>query len=111
MNKAEGLAKKSKNGASSLANTAEETQNSRHETEIEYAGNEVEDKEERGGRSLVRGAARFGEWGFRTTVRNIRRWRNRPKKFELKVDTPKELPSPQRPMLTDGAKQSAKNMA
>ena len=111
VNKAEGLAKKSKSGASSLANTAEETQNSRHETEIEYAGNEVEDKEERGGRSLVRGAARFGEWGFRTTVRNIRRWRNRRRKIDFKVDTPKELPSPQRPMLTDGAKQGVKKGA
>ena len=40
VDKTEGLAKKSKNGASSLANSAEETQNSRHETEVEYAGNE-----------------------------------------------------------------------
>ena len=50
VDKAEGLAKKSKNGTSSLANAAEETQNSRHETEVEYAGNEVQDKEERSGR-------------------------------------------------------------
>ena len=111
VNKAEGLAKKSKSGASSLANSAEETQNSRHETEVEYAGNEVQDKEERSGRSLVRGAARFGEWGFRTTVRNIQRWRNRPRKIKLKVDAPKELPPPQRPMLTEGAKQGTKKTA
>lgn len=108
VNKAEGLAKKSKSGASSLANSAEETQNSRHETEVEYAGNEVQDKEERSGRSLVRGAARVGQWGFRTTMRNIRRWRNRPRKIKLKVDAPKELPSPQRPMLTEGAKKGTK---
>ena len=111
VNKAEGLAKKSKSGASSLANSAEETQNSRHETEVEYAGNEVQDKEERSGRSLVRGAARVGQWGFRTTMRNIRRWRNRPRKIKLKVDAPKELPSPQRPMLTEGVKQGAKGGA
>lgn len=111
VNKAEGLAKKSKSDASSLANSAEETQNSRHETEIEYAGNEVQDKEERSGRSLVRGAARVGQWGFRTTMRNIRRWRNRPRKIKLKVDAPKELPSPQRPMLTEGVKQGAKGGA
>ena len=108
VNKAEGLAKKSKSGASSLANSAEETQNSRHETEVEYAGNEVQDKEERSGRSLVRGAARVGQWGFRTTMRNIRRWRNRPRKIKLKVDVPKELPPPQRPMLTEGAKKGTK---
>ena len=92
VDKTEGLAKKSKNGASSLANSAEETQNSRHETEVEYAGNEVQDKEERSGRALVRGAARVGQWGYRTTVRNIQRWRNRPRKIKLKVDAPKELP-------------------
>ncbi len=108
VDKTEGLAKKSKNGASSLANSAEETQNSRHETEVEYAGNEVQDKEERSGRALVRGAARVGQWGYRTTVRNIQRWRNRPRKIKLKVDAPKELPPPQRPLLTEGAKGGAK---
>ena len=108
VDKTEGLAKKSKNGASSLANSAEETQNSRHETEVEYAGNEVQDKEERSGRALVRGAARVGQWGYRTTVRNIQRWRNRPRKIKLKVDAPKELPTPQRPLLTEGAKGGVK---
>ena len=108
VDKTEGLAKKSKNGASSLANSAEETQNSRHETEVEYAGNEVQDKEERSGRALVRGAARVGQWGYRTTVRNIQRWRNRPRKIELKVDVPKQLPPPQRPMLTEGVKGGVK---
>ena len=108
VDKAEGLAKKSKNGASSLANTAEETQNSRHETEVEYAGNEVMDKEERAGRAIVSGADRIGRWGFRTTVRNIQKWRNRPRKIKLKVDTPKQLPSPQRPLLTEGTKKGAK---
>ena len=108
VDKTEGLAKKSKNGASSLANSAEETQNPRHETEVEYAGNEVQDKEERSGRALVRGAARVGQWGYRTTVRNIQRWRNRPRKIKLKVDAPKELPPPQRPLLTEGAKGGVK---
>ena len=108
VDKTEGLAKKSKNGASSLANSAEETQNSRHETEVEYAGNEVQDQEERSGRALVRGAARVGQWGYRTTVRNIQRWRNRPRKIKLKVEEPKQLPPPKRPLLTEGTKQGAK---
>lgn len=108
VDKTEGLAKKSKNGASSLANSAEETQNPRHETEVEYAGNEVQDKEERSGRALVRGAARVGQWGYRTTVRNIQRWRNRPRKIKLKVEEPKQLPPPKRPLLTEGTKQGAK---
>lgn len=108
VDKTEGLAKKSKNGASSLANSAEETQNSRHETEIEYAGNEVQDKEERSGKALVSGANRVGRWGYRTTVRNIQRWRNRPKKIKLKVDAPKQLPSPQRALLTEGTKGGVK---
>ena len=108
VDKTEGLAKKSKNGASSLANSAEETQNPRHETEVEYAGNEVQDKEERSGRALVRGAARVGQWGYRTTVRNIQKWRNRPRKIKLKVEEPKQLPPPKRPLLTEGTKQGAK---
>ena len=108
VDKTEGLAKKSKNGASSLANSAEETQNPRHETEVEYAGNEVQDKEERSGRALVRGAARVGQWGYRTTVRNIQKWRNRPRKIRLKVEEPKQLPPPKRPLLTEGTKQGAK---
>ena len=108
VDKTEGLAKKSKNGASSLANSAEETQNSRHETEVEYAGNEVQDKEERSGRALVRGAARVGQWGYRTTVRNIQRWRNRPRKIKLKVEEPKQLPPTKRPLLNEGTKQGAK---
>ena len=108
VDKTEGLAKKSKNGASSLANSAEETQNPRHETEVEYAGNEVQDKEERSGRALVRGAVRVGQWGYRTTVRNIQRWRNRPRKIKLKVEEPKQLPPPKRPLLTEGTKQGAK---
>ena len=108
VDKTEGLAKKSKNGASSLANSAEETQNSRHETEVEYAGNEVQDKEERSGRALVRGAERVGQWGYRTTVRNIQKWRNRPRKIKLKVEEPKQLPPPKRPLLTEGTKQGAK---
>ena len=108
VDKTEGLAKKSKNGASSLANSAEETQNPRHETEVEYAGNEVQDKEERSGRALVRGAARVGQWGYRTTVRNIQRWRNRPRKIKLKVEEPKQLPPPKRPLLTEGTKQGTK---
>ena len=108
VDKTEGLAKKSKNGASSLANSAEETQNSRHEPEVEYAGNEVQDKEERSGRALVRGAARVGQWGYRTTVRNIQKWRNRPRKIKLKVEEPKQLPPPKRPLLTEGTKQGAK---
>lgn len=111
VNKAEGLAKKSKSGASSLANSAEETQKSRHETEVEYAGNEVEDKEERSGKALLSGADRIGRWGVRVTRRNIQRWRNRRRKINLKVDAPKELPSPQRPMLTDGAKKGTKTTA
>ena len=108
VDKTEGLAKKSKNGASSLANSAEETQNPRHETEVEYAGNEVQDKEERSGRALVRGAARVGQWGYRTTVRNIQKWRNRPRKIKLKVEEPKQLPPPKRPLLTEGTNQGAK---
>ena len=108
VDKTEGLAKKSKNGASSLANSAEETQNPRHESEVEYAGNEVQDKEERSGRALVRGAARVGQWGYRTTVRNIQKWRNRPRKIKLKVEEPKQLPPPKRPLLTEGTKQGAK---
>ncbi len=100
------LANKTKGGASSLNRSAEQTQNVGYESETEYAGNEVQDKEERIGKGILSGANRIGKWGVRETRRNIQKWRNRPKK--LKVNTGKELPAPKRPMLTEGAKKGAK---
>ena len=96
--RADTLAQKSKNGFSSLRNSAEQTQNVGYESETDYAGSEVQDKEERITRMTVVGANKFGRWGVKETRKNIQKWRNRPRKPKPNPNL-KQLPSPQRPML------------
>jgi len=96
--RAENLAQKSKSGVSSLHNSAEQTQNVGYESETDYAGSELQDKEERIGRTAVMGADRVGRWGVRETRKNIYKWRNRPIKPKPNPKL-KQLPTPKRPML------------
>ena len=96
--RAETLAQKSKSGVSSLHNSAEQTQNIGYESETDYAGSELQDKEERIARMAVVGANKVGRWGVKETRKNIHKWRNRPRKPKPNPNL-KQLPSPQRPML------------
>jgi len=109
--RAETLAQKSQSGVSSLHNSAEQTQNIGYESETDYAGSELQDKEERIARSTVMGADRVGRWGVRETRKNIHNLRNRPrKKPNLKL---KQLPSPKRkalPAAKKGVKTASKSI-
>ena len=96
--RADTLAQKSKKGVSSLHNSTEQTQNVGYESETDYAGSEVQDKEERIARMTVVGANKVGRWGVKETRKNIQKWRNRPRKPKPNPNL-KQLPSPQRPML------------
>ncbi|MBO5525145.1 MAG: hypothetical protein J5993_00145 [Clostridia bacterium] len=96
--RADTLAQKSKSGISSLHNSAEQTQNIGYESETDYAGSELQDKEERIARMAVVGANKVGRWGVKETRKNIHKWRNRPRKPKPNLNL-KQLPSPQRPML------------
>ena len=96
--RADTLAQKSKSGISSLHNSAEQTQNIGYESETDYAGSELQDKEERIARMAVVGANKVGRWGVKETQKNIQRWRNRPRKPKPNPNL-KQLPPPQRPML------------
>jgi len=96
--RADTLAQKSKSGVSSLHNSAEQTQNVGYESETDYAGSELQDKEGRIARMTVVGANKFGRWGVKETRMNIQKWRNRPRKPKPNPKL-KQLPSPQRPML------------
>ena len=96
--RADTLAQKSKNGVSSLHNSAEQTQNVGYESETDYAGSELQDKEGRIARMTVIGANKVGRWGVKETRKNIQKWRNRPRKPKPNPKL-KQLPSPQRPML------------
>ena len=96
--RADTLAQKSKKGVSSLHNSAEQTQNVGYESETDYAGSELQDKEERIARMTVVGANKVGRWGVKETRKNIQKWRNRPRKPKPNPNL-KQLPSPQRPML------------
>lgn len=95
---ADKLAQKSKTGVSSLHNSAEQTQGVGYESETEYAGNELQDKEERLGKTFAYGANRVGKWGVRETRRNILKWHNRPRKTNANLKL-QQLPSPQRKSL------------
>ena len=92
------LAQKSQSGISSLHNSAEQTQNIGYESETDYAGSELQDKEERIARMTVVGANKVGRWGVKETRKNIQKWRNRPRKTKPNPKL-KQLTSPQRPML------------
>ena len=96
--RADTLAQKSKKGVSSLHNSAEQTQNIGYESETDYAGSELQDKEERIARMTVVGANKVGRWGVKETRKNVQKWRNRPRKPKPNPKL-KQLPSPQRPML------------
>ena len=96
--RADTLAQKSKKGVSSLHNSAEQTQNVGYESETDYAGSELQDKEERIARMAVVGVNKVGRWGVKETRKNIQKWRNRPRKPKPNPNL-KQLPSPQRPML------------
>ncbi len=92
------LAQKSKNGVSSLHNSAEQTQGAGYESETEYAGDELQDKEEWIGKSFLYGVKQVSKWGIRETRKNILKWRNRPRKQNANSKL-KQLTSPQRKPL------------
>jgi len=101
--RADSLAQKSKNGVSSLHNSAEQTQGVGYESETDYAGSELQDKEERIARTAVAGVGRVGRWGIRETRKNVDKWRNRPKKPQPSPKL-KQLPPPQRQALPPAKK-------
>lgn len=110
--RADMLAQKSKTGVSSLHNSAEQTQGVGYESETEYAGNELQDKEERLGKTFAYGANRVGKWGVRETRRIILKWHNRPRKTNANLKL-QQLPSPQRKALQapkKGMKSASKRM-
>jgi hypothetical protein len=96
--RADTLAQKSKSGISSLHNSAEQSQSIGYESETDYAGSELQDKEERIARMAVVGANKAGRWGVKETRKNIQKWINRPRQPKQNPNL-KQLPSPQRPML------------
>lgn len=96
--RADTLAQKSKKGVSSLHNSAEQTKNVGYESETDYAGSLLQDKEERFARASIYGANEVGRWGVRETSKNIQKRRSHPIKPKLPPKL-KQLPSPQRLML------------
>ena len=105
--RAKTLGQKVKNGAGEVKEYGEELQNTRYESANEYAGNVVENTERRTARTVAYGAGMIGTWGLKETRKNLLNWRNRPKKFKVKVQQPKQLPAPKRPALLP-AKTTAK---
>ena len=75
--RADTLAQKSKSGISSLFNSAEQTQNSDHESEIDYADSELQGKSGYIASTAIVGADCVGRWGLRKTRDNIHKWRKK----------------------------------
>ena len=105
--RAKTLGQKVKNGAGEVKEYGEELQNTRYGSANEYAGNAVENTERRTARNVAYGAGKIGNWGLKETRKNILKWRNRQKKFKVKVRQPKQLPATKRPALPS-AKTTAK---
>ena len=97
--RAKALGQKVKNGAGEVKEYGEELQNTRYGSANEYAGNAVENTERRTARNIAYGAGKIGNWGLKVTRKNLLKWRNRQKKFKVKVQQPKQLPAPKRPAL------------
>lgn len=105
--RAKTLGQKVKNGAGEVKEYGEELQNTRYGSANEYAGNAVENTERRTARNVAYGAGKIGNWGLKETRKNILKWRDRQKKFKVKVQQPKQLSAPKRPALPS-AKATAK---
>lgn len=112
--RAEALAQRTRNGASTLRDSAERTGG---DSGTEYASDVLQDKQRVLAQSAVVGADRIGRWGVRETGKNIRKWRNRPRKpkpdpklKKLPGAKRKALPSPKKGVKTasKGTKTAAK---
>ena len=92
--RAKTLGQKIKCGAEEAKEYTDELQNTAYQSETEYAGNAVQSTEERVARNSAVMMGKVGNWGIKETRKNIRKWRSRPQKLNLKVEQPKQLPSP-----------------
>ena len=99
--RADTLAQKSKNGVSSLHDSAEQMQSMGYESETDYAGSALQSKEGYIARTSIMGADRIGRWGIKETRKNICKWKNRPRKPNPKL---KQLPAPKNKALPAGKK-------
>ena len=87
VDRAEILAQKTKGGISNLQNTAEQGRGD-YESETEYAGNFLQEKEECFGRTAVCGAERTRRWGIKESHSNLERLKKRSKRksvYKLKA--------------------------
>ena len=101
--RADTLAQKSKNGVSSLQDSAEQTQSMGYESETDYAGSALQSKEGYIARTSIMGADRIGRWGVKETRKNICKWKNRPRKPKPNPKL-KQLPAPKNQTLPAGKK-------
>ena len=105
--RADNLAKKTKNGLSEANRTAEQLQDQSAESGVDYAGARIQDGEENVGEYAAYGMERIGRWGMRVTGNKLRRLyrlrRRRMPDFKVKIPK-KQLPSPKRKALPSAKK-------
>ena len=105
--RADTLAQRSKNGVSSLHDSAEQTQSMGYESETDYAGSALQSKEGYIARTSMMGADRIGRWGIKETRKNICKWKNRPKKTKPNPKL-KQLSAPKNNAGKKGIKTASK---
>lgn len=91
---------KAQSGASSLKDTAKESQGGAYESETEYAGNQVLEKEKAVSKGAVSASEHIGKWGVRETTDNIYKWHRNRKAKKATAKTAKA----NRKMIKDGGK-------
>ena len=101
--RADTIAQKSRNGVSSLHDSAEQMQSMGYESETDYAGSALQSKEGYIARTSIMGADCIGRWGIKETRKNICKWKNRPKKTNPNPKL-KQLPAPKKQALPAGKK-------
>ena len=73
-NGTEYFSEKTQDGLSSLKETAEETHNSSYQSETEYAGDQVMNREKAVAKGFMRASEDIGDWGVKETSHNIYKW-------------------------------------
>ena len=105
--RADNLAQKTKNGLSEANRSAEQLQDQRAESGVDYACSRIQEGEENVGEYAAYGMERIGRWGMRVTGNKLRRlYRLRRRKMlDFKVKIPhKQLPIPKRKALPPAKK-------
>ena len=108
--RAEDLAQKTKDGFSSMRDSAEQTQSAQYESASEYASQTFQDRSRAIGRGAVTGVKHVGKWGARQTKKGVRRLVNKVKNRK-KQKLVKRLNPPKQRKIVERTRRTVRNTA